>query len=215
MPDVAITLNRTDIGAAIEEALSAVALEPLVSGKIVAVKPNDTWASEHDRTGITQPDTLRAVLQIVKRFSPRELIVTGGAGAAETDEVFRIGGLMDAVHEAGATFIDHNRPPFLSVDLEYAPGRDVRGPQQAIMVHKRVLEYETLIAVNQLKLHETATVTLSLKNIAMSFPAADYYGHPRSTRKHENCFFDDMHSFIAAMAKRFRSIWRSPSATRR
>src|SRR5438045_8528430 len=71
------------------------------------------------------------------------------------------------------------------------------------MVNPRVLEYDTLVAVNQLKLHETATVTLALKNIAMSFPAADYYGHPRSTRKHENCFFDDMHSFIAAMAKRF------------
>src|SRR5438067_9769784 len=203
MPDVAITLNRTDIGMAIEEALSAIALEPLVNGKRVAVKPNDTWASEDDRTGITQPDTLRAVLQIVKRFSPRELIVTGGAGAAETEDVFRIGGLMDVVNEAGATFIDHNRPPFVSVDLEYAPARDVRGPQQAIMVHKRVLEYDTLIAVNQLKLHETATVTLALKNIAMSFPAADYYGHPRSQQRHRQHFFDDMHSFIAAMFRRF------------
>src|SRR3982751_4647453 len=127
MPDVAITLNRTEIGAAIEDALSAVALEPLVNGKIVAVKPNDTWASEDDRTGITQADTLRAVLQIVRRFGPRELIVTGGAGAAETGAVFRLGGLMDAVHEAGAIFVDHNRPPFVSVDLQYAPGRDVRG----------------------------------------------------------------------------------------
>src|SRR5947208_7808182 len=71
------------------------------------------------------------------------------------------------------------------------------------MVNPRVLEYEALIALNQLKLHETATVTLALKNIAMSYPAADYYGHPRSTQQHENCFFDDMHSFIAAMAKRF------------
>src|SRR5438128_6075905 len=71
------------------------------------------------------------------------------------------------------------------------------------MVNRRVLEYDTLIALNQLKLHETATVTLALKNIAMSYPAADYYGHPRSTRKHDNCFFEDMHSFIAAMAKRF------------
>ena len=60
-----------------------------------------------------------------------------------------------------------------------------------------------LIAVNQLKLHETATVTLALKNIAMSFPAADYYGHPRSQQRHRQHFFDDMHSFIAAMAKRF------------
>jgi uncharacterized protein (DUF362 family) len=72
-----------------------------------------------------------------------------------------------------------------------------------VMVNPRVLEYETLIAVSQLKLHETATVTLALKNIAMSFPAADYYGHPRSTQKHRNQFFADMHSFIAAMAKRF------------
>src|ERR671937_3328686 len=203
MPDVAITLNRADIGAAIEDALSTIALEPLVTGKIVAVKPNETWASKDDTSGITQPDTLRAVLQIVKRFGPRRLIVTGGAGAAETEDVFRIGGLLDVVNEAGATFVDHNRPPFVSVDLEYAPARDVRGPQQAIMVHKRVLDYETLIAVNQLKLHETATVTLALKNVAMSFPAADYYGHPRSTQEHKHRFFDDMHSFIAAMAKRF------------
>jgi uncharacterized protein (DUF362 family) len=72
------------------------------------------------------------------------------------------------------------------------------------MVNSRVLDYETLIVVSQLKLHRTATVTLALKNIAMSFPAADYYGHPRSTEKHDNAFFDDMHSFIAAMAKRFR-----------
>jgi len=38
----------------------------------------------------------------------------------------------------------------------------------------------------------------------MSFPAADYYGHPRSKQHHAHCFFDDMHSFIAAMASRFR-----------
>src|SRR5205085_3260722 len=90
-----------------------------------------------------------------------------------------------------------------SVGLKYAPSREVKGPQQTVMVNPRVLEYETLIALNKLKLHETATVTLALKNIAMSFPAADYYGHPRSTKKHDNAFFDDMHSFIASMAKRF------------
>jgi uncharacterized protein (DUF362 family) len=79
----------------------------------------------------------------------------------------------------------------------------VDGPQKSVRVNPRVLEYETLISVAQLKLHETATVTLSLKNIAMSFPAADYYGHPRASQRHENAFFADMHSFIAAMAKRF------------
>jgi uncharacterized protein (DUF362 family) len=112
---------------------------------------------------------------------------------------------MTVVEEEGVEFFDHNRGPFVSVDLDYGRNAEVTGPQKSVMVNPRVLEYETLIAVNQLKLHETATVTLALKNIAMSFPAADYYyyGHPRSRQRHQNHFFADMHSFIAAMAKRF------------
>jgi uncharacterized protein (DUF362 family) len=202
MTDVVITQNDR-IEDAIAAALEHVPLASLVPGRRVAVKPNETWASRDDTTGITQPDTLRAVLRAIKRHGPRELVVTGGAGAAETADVFSIGGLMHVVEAEGAEFIDHNRPPFVSVDLEYRPSADVSGPQSSVMVNRRVLEYETLIALNQLKLHETATVTLALKNIAMSLPAADYYGHPRSTQKHENSFFEDMHSFIAAMAKRF------------
>jgi uncharacterized protein (DUF362 family) len=72
-----------------------------------------------------------------------------------------------------------------------------------VIVNPRVLEYEVLVSLSQLKLHETATVTLALKNVAMSFPAADHYGHPRAEQRHRHAFFDDMHSFIAAMAKRF------------
>ena len=202
MVAVVITHNKA-IERAIAEALAHLPLDALVRGKIVAVKPNDTWASPEDVTGVTQPDTLRAVLRHVRQCGPRELVVTGGAGAAETEEVFRLAGLMDVVTQEGATFFDHNRPPFTAVDLTYAPERDVAGPQQAVMVNPRVLDYETLIALNQLKLHKTATVTLALKNIAMSFPAADYYGHPRATQAHEHHFFADMHSFIAAMARRF------------
>jgi uncharacterized protein (DUF362 family) len=202
MATVVITRNEA-IEQAVAEALRLLPLESLVRGKRVAVKPNETWASVEDTTGVTQPDTLRAVLRQLKPHGPRELIVTGGAGAAETDEIFRIAGLMDVVTEEGATFFDHNRAPFQEVALEYAPDADVEGPQKSVTVNPRVLEYETLISLAQLKLHETATVTLSLKNVAMSFPAADHYGHPRSTQKHANHFFADMHSFIAAMAKRF------------
>ncbi len=200
---VVITQNKADIGQAIADALDHIAVEPLVRGKLVAVKPNDTWAADHDTTGVTQPDTLRAALRYLKRFSPRELVVTGGSGAAETADVFRLAGLTAVLEEEGAVFFDHNRPPFRAVELQYAPEKDVAGPQRSVMVNPRVLEYETLISLNQLKLHATATVTLSLKNIAMSFPAADYYGHPRAREQHEHAFFDDMHSFIVAMAKRF------------
>jgi uncharacterized protein (DUF362 family) len=202
MTTVALT-RHDEIGRAIEEALQSLDIASLITGRLVAVKPNETWASAEDRTGVTQPDTLRAVLRHVKRHKPREVVVTGGAGAAETDEVFRIAGLMSVVEEEAVQFFDHNRPPFTQVDLDYGRSSEVVGPQRSVMVNPRVLEYDTLIAVSQLKLHETATVTLALKNIAMSFPAADYYGHPRSQQRHRQHFFDDMHSFIAAMAKRF------------
>jgi uncharacterized protein (DUF362 family) len=202
MVTVPITQNVA-IELAIPEALHHLELEPLIRGKRVAVKPNDTWASAEDTTAVTQPDTLRAVLRYVQRFEPRELVVSGGAGAAETEEVFRLAGLMDVVAQEGATFFDNKRPPFTAVALEYKPEADVRGPQASVMVNPRVLTYDTLIALNQLKVHQTATVTLALKNVAMSYPAADYYGHPRLTQQHRHWFFDDMHPFIAAMAKRF------------
>jgi uncharacterized protein (DUF362 family) len=201
MVAVAICQNFA-IEQAIAEALTHLDLEAIIRSKRVAVKPNDTWASAEDTTAVTQPDTLRAVLRYVQRFAPSELVVTGGAGAVETDEVFRLAGLVDVVVQEGATFFDHNRPPFTAV-VEYKPEADVRGPQASVMVNPRVLEYDTLIALNQLKVHQTATVTLALKNVAMSYPAADYYGHPRLTQHHRHWFFDDMHSFIAAMARRF------------
>src|SRR5438552_1236199 len=142
MATVAITQNDA-IEVAVAEALRHVALDGLVRGKQVAVKPNETWASAEDRTGVTQPDTLAAVLRQVKQHGPGGLVVSGGSGAAETEDVFRIAGLMEVVEREGAAFFDHNRPPFTSVELHYAPDADVAGPQSSVMVNPRVLIYDT------------------------------------------------------------------------
>jgi uncharacterized protein (DUF362 family) len=74
MATVVITRHQV-IARAVEEALAHIPLEALVRDKLVAVKPNETWASPEDTTGVTQPDTLRAVLRQVKRCGPREGIV--------------------------------------------------------------------------------------------------------------------------------------------
>jgi len=146
---------------------------------------------------------LRGVLEYVMQFNPRRVVVTGGAGAEETENVMRYSGMMGVIEDLGVEFFDHNRKPVIEVELPYAPNLDVIGPQRFVMVNPRVLEYETLISVSQIKMHATATVTMSLKNIAMSYPAADFYGHPRGKQYHKHDFFTDMHSFIASMAKRF------------
>jgi hypothetical protein len=85
MSTLAITHNL-DIEAAITEALDHLPVEKLVRDRIVAIHPNDTWASDADKSAVTQPDSLRAVLRYLKRFAPKELIVTGGSGAGETME---------------------------------------------------------------------------------------------------------------------------------
>src|SRR5256885_679614 len=112
---------------------------------------------------------VRAVLRYIKKFAPKELVVTGGSGAGESDEIFRIVGLMDVVKDEKATFFDHNRPPFKEVRLDYGKDKEVSGPQRSVMINPRVLEYETLVALNQLKVHSTATVTMALKNTPCPF----------------------------------------------
>ena len=202
MPDVAITHDDHDITRAIDDALAALDLADLVRGRLVAVKPNETWASDDDTTGVTQPDTLRAVLRHLRALGPRRLVLSGGAGAGETDDILRVSGMAEVAREEGVDVVDHNRPPFATVALDYGDDAEVQGPLREVVVHAPILDHEVIVSLAQLKLHATATVTLSLKNTAMSFPAADHYGHPRKKGEGTH-FFDDMHSFIAAMTRRF------------
>jgi len=112
--------DSLDVAEAVNEALSGLnGLEQMLKGKHVAVKPNDTWASPDDLTACTQPDTLRAVLRRIKDYSPSRISVSGGAGAEETENVFRYLALDRVIEEEDVEFFDHNRPPFREVKLEY------------------------------------------------------------------------------------------------
>lgn len=164
--------------------------------KHVAIKPNETWASPDDLTPCTQADSVEAVVKYVKRYNPRRITVTGGAGAEETHNVFKYLGIDKVIKQEGVEYFDHNRGPFQGVTLKY-------GPQREVMINPYVLEYDTLISLAQLKVHESASVTLTMKNIAMSYPAADYYGHPRENYVQPHNFFKDLHGFIAGMCQKF------------
>lgn len=85
---VAITQNH-HIEHAIKEALAHLPVDALVRGKVVAVKPNDTFANEESTGAVTQPDTLKAVVHYLKQFEPRQLVVTGGSGRARPPKFLR------------------------------------------------------------------------------------------------------------------------------
>jgi len=193
---VAIADRPGHIETAIQECLSGLALDDF-KGKVVAIKPNDTTATEKDKTACTQADTLQSTIRFIKTLQPGRIVVSGGAGGMETDDVFKVMGYMDVLKAEDVEFFDHNRPPFKEVDLPF-------GPQRKIVVNPRVLEYEKLVSLAQLKVHSTATVTLAIKNIAMSFPCADYYGHPRvKQEKHPHNILVDKQAFLVGMLMRF------------
>ena len=193
---VALT-HCAEIESGIRQALDLLGdLGALFEKKHVAIKPNDTWASGDDVTACTQADSVQAVIRYVKKFNPQCITVSGGAGDGQTEEVFRLLGIDRVIREEEVRFFDHNLPPFRAVALNH-------GPQKEVMINPHVLDYDTIISLAQHKVHQYATVTLTMKNIAMSFPAADYYGHPREMVVHHHYFFEDLQSFIAGMCQRF------------
>jgi len=108
MSRVAINRN-TDIKEGIWGALDLLDdLANLFQGKYVAIKPNDTWASPDDTTACTQADSVAAVIQYVKKYNPSRIVVTGGSGAAETDDVFSILGIDKVIQREKVEFFDFN-----------------------------------------------------------------------------------------------------------
>ena len=199
-PDASLTVaisNRPgDIEKAIEESLARIPLDDF-RDKEIAIKPNDTTATARDKTACTQADTLRATIRFIKTLHPKSIVVTGGAGKMETDEVFKVLGYPEVIASEGVEWFDHNKPPFVPVDLTF-------GPQRRVMVNPRVLTYEKLVSLAQLKVHSTATVTLAIKNMAMSYPAADFYGHPRVSQElHPHNILVDKQAFLVGMLMRF------------
>ena len=177
--------------------------------KVVAIKPNDTTATANDKTACTQADTLRATIRFIKNLHPRQIVVTGGAGAMKTEDVFQDPRLPRGDRGGGRGVV---RPQPAAVRA----GRSAFGPQRRMMVNPRVLEYEKLVSLAQLKVHSTATVTLAIKNIAMSFPGADFYGHPRvSQERHPHNILQDKQAFLVGMLMRFPIDLAIVSAIRR
>ena len=199
-PDASLTVsisNRPgDIEKAIHESLERIPLDDF-RDRVIAIKPNDTTATPGDKTACTQADTLRAKIRYLKSLHPISIVVTGGAGKMETDEVFKVLGYPEVIKSEGVEWFDHNKAPFVAVDLPF-------GPQRRVMVNPMVLTYDKLVSLAQLKVHSTATVTLAIKNMAMSYPAADFYGHPRVSQElHPHNILVDKQAFLVGMLMRF------------
>jgi uncharacterized protein (DUF362 family) len=190
--DVAIIHNENESEAVLAGLKCLCAEQDIKSDDIVVLTPN--WVN-NEKTNpadgvVVGPETLRTVIKWVKARSPKRIIVATGSGTGNTKQVMEEVGFDHVIQEEQVEFIDFNTGPYVELTL------DNRKPN-TIKVNKVINEMTYYISFTQLKTHEEATMSASIKNVALSWPSTEEQGSPKKNLG----IHEDLHGFIAAMAE--------------
>lgn len=190
-PIVAIEKSENESDA-LNKALSLLPLNEIFRpGDVVVITPN-LVKNEPPQTGtIVGPETLRDLIQKIKLFKPKRIIVACGSGGDPTPVVATVNGIMNVISEEKVEFVDLNYGPYTTLKLNHDKPCETK-------INTLIDNMDVLVSFTQLKQHQEATVSLSLKNIALSWPPAEIHGFPKMNLGiHEN-----LHGFIAAMCEK-------------
>jgi uncharacterized protein (DUF362 family) len=124
---------------------------------VVMVKPNIGWNRAPEQAACTNPDVVRAVVEMVYEAGAKKVIVMDNTCHTATDTYSR-SGIQDAAKKAGAEvrFADENR----------LVAHDFKGERlQKWMVFKDFLDVDKFINVPILKHHGSAGITIGMKNL--------------------------------------------------
>ena len=190
-PVVAITKALTE-GKSLEKALDLLPIDKIIQkGDKVIITPN--WVKDKSAKDgvVVGPKTLQRLIQYVKAKEPSTIYIATGSGGVETTEVMTSVGYDKVIKEEDVEFIDMNYGPFTELKLDH----DII---KTTPINKIVDEADVIISFTQLKYHEEATVTASIKNIAMGYPPASVHGFP----KKQTGIHEDLHGFIRSFAKK-------------
>lgn len=189
-PDIAITQNSNE-GAAVVQALDLLkAHEMLRAEDVVVITPN--WVQQQTpQTGVVVgPDTLREIIRYVKKRSPQRIVIAAGSGEKSTADIMKASGFEQVIREEAIEFIDLNTGPFVQVPLKH-------DSPAFTQLNRLFSEMTFLISFTQLKVHQEATMSASIKNMALSWPPAGEHGHPKMNKG----IHEKLHGFIRAMVE--------------
>jgi uncharacterized protein (DUF362 family) len=195
--DVAITkcIAKKEIKAVLE-GLELIKASIIINEEdVVAIVPN--WVNKEKPAPedgvIVGPDTLKAIIEWVNKENPKRIVVISGSGGGDTTEVMKKAGYDKIIEEEKVEFIDLNKGPYVDLPLNH-------DRPNSIKINKIYSDMTKLISFTQLKIHEEATMSASIKNVAMSFPSTEEQGTP----KKDKGIHDDLHGFIRAMAEKIK-----------
>jgi uncharacterized protein (DUF362 family) len=189
-PIVSIARSDTE-QASVRAALELLPMEEIVKkGDRVVITPNWVTAKPPSTGCVVGPYTLQALIRAIKQLQPDEIVIATGSGE-DTVKVFSQVGYDRIIEEEQVRFIDLNFGPYTDLELDHPVVPRTK-------LNRLIDEMDVLVSFTQLKQHEEATISASIKNIAMGWPPAELHGFP----KKQLGIHKDLHGFIAAMAKK-------------
>ncbi len=143
-----------------------------IGDKQVVIKINMALIDKKFRTGTTDPNFVRGILDFLKPIYQKKVIIGEGTSslAASAFEGYKSFGFLPLEKEYNVKFIDLNDQPVI---LKFIA--DEKHHPLGINVISTYLDPNTyLISATRIKTHASVIVTLSLKNIVMGSPV-NYY----------------------------------------
>ncbi|WP_246637685.1 DUF362 domain-containing protein [Crassaminicella profunda] len=165
--------------------------EIVKDGDIVVITPNWVKAKPPYTGTVVGPNTLKRLIQYIKKYKPKKIVIATGSGGDPTPKVLTSVGYDKVIQEENVEFVDLNYGPYIELELEHDQPKSTK-------INELVNEIDVLISFTQLKQHEEATMSAGIKNIALGFPPAEIHGFP----KKKLGIHEDLHGFIVAMTKK-------------
>ena len=176
----------------IKEALDFLPIKDIIHEEdTVVITPNWVSCKPPSTATVVGPESLREIIKYVKRFQPKKIIVATGSGGADTRKIFETIGYEKVITEEGIEFVDLNYGPYTELEIDHHIINKTK-------INQLLEDMDVLISFTQLKQHEEATISASVKNMALGWPPAEIHGFP----KKDTGIHDDLHGFIVAMAKK-------------
>lgn len=178
-------------GNCVDDALNLIGASELIKqGDCVVITANMVDNKPASTGTVVHPDLLRKIIRYLKNCKPSRIAVAAGSGGAPTQQVFEEIGFNKVIQEEGIEFVDLNYGPYTEISLNH----DI---VPSTKLNKLCKEMDIHISFTPIKMHKEATVSLGIKNVALSWPPAEIHGMP----KKKLGIHEDLHNFIAAMGE--------------
>lgn len=138
-----------------------------IGDKQVVIKPNFTRVKQQDWLASTHVDSVHAILEFLKPFYKKKVIIAEGAGGAEPIEIpLENFGYYKLQEDYDVEFYNLSKDKFSTVNL-----LDIDIQPMPISTSNLLLDPNSyVISAAVMKTHNLAVVTLGLKNVVLAAP---------------------------------------------